>query len=78
MSKTSNNNQQLYSHNLEVIKRIEALEEKYKDDTDALEIIERRKTDIAYIESRICDGDYTGQTPFQLIMSLERHLLDWH
>lgn len=67
-----------YSTNPEVIKRIEALEEKYKDDIDALEVIERDKTNIAYLERKQREDGYEGQTPIQSVMGLERHLLDWH
>ena len=67
-----------YSSNPEVKKRIEALEEKYKDDDDALKQIQMRKIDIAYIEREISKGNYQGQTPLQFVMSLEGHLSMWH
>ena len=67
-----------YSSNPEVKKRIEALEEKYKDDDDALEQIQMRKIDIAYIERKISEGDYQGQTPIQVVGCLEGHLLMWN
>ena len=67
-----------YSSNPEVIRRIEMLEEKYKDDDDALWSIEARKIDLAYLEKKVLEGNYEGQTPLQAVMSLERHLLDWH
>lgn len=41
---------------------IKNLEEKYKDDADTLEEIERAKQNIEYIRSQ---KDYKGQTPEQ-------------
>lgn len=67
-----------YSSNPKVQERIKALEEKYKDDTDALEQIERSKIGLAYLEQKAIDGNYQGQTPLQYIMSLEEHLSMWN
>lgn len=67
-----------YSSNSEIIHRIEALEEKYKNDDDALEQIERSKTDIEYLEKMALEGNYKGQTPIQYIKSLEEHLSLWN
>lgn len=57
---------------------IEALKAKYKDDTDALEIIERTEADIDYIERKEASADYTGQTSEQHILELEDFLHDWY
>lgn len=67
-----------YSSNPEVKKRIEALEEKYEDDDDALEQIESSKIDLAYLEQKAIEGNYDGQTPLQYVMSLEGHLSMWN
>lgn len=52
-----------------------SLEEKYKNDEEALEIICRGKNDIAYIRSQ---KNYDGQTPEQYALSLAYHLAYWH
>lgn len=36
------------------------------------------KIDIAYLEEKCIEGNYTGQTLEQFLMSLEGHLLYWH
>lgn len=67
-----------YSSDIEIIKQIKMLEEKYADDIEAIETIQRTKIDIAYVERKIKEGNYEGQTPNQHVMSLERHLQMWH
>lgn len=53
---------------------ISHLEEKYKDDAEALEVIERGKANIAYIKSQ---KNYDGQTPKQYALELAGHILYW-
>lgn len=53
---------------------IRQLEDKYKDDADAIEEIERTKKNIAYIASQ---KDYKGQTPEQCALSLAGSLEYW-
>jgi hypothetical protein len=53
---------------------IKQLENKYKDNADALEDIERAKSDIEYIRSQ---KNYQGQTPKQRALSLAGTLLYW-
>ena len=72
------NKNKLFSSDPEILKRIEELEELYKDDDEALEVIERSKTEFTYLERKALEGNYKGQTPKQYLMSLERHLHDWH
>lgn len=52
------------------------LNEKYKDDKEALEDIKRAEVDIKYIESQ--GHDYKGQTPKQRILTLEATLAMWN
>ena len=53
---------------------ISQLEEKYIDDAEALEDIERAKINIEYIKSQ---KDYAGQTPRQCALELAANLLYW-
>lgn len=54
---------------------ISHLENQYKDDTEALEAIERAKKNIAYIKSQ---KDYKGQTPKQCALECAGSLLYWN
>ena len=54
---------------------IESLESQYKDDTDAIEQIERTKQNIAYIRKQ---KNYKGQTPEQCALTLAGNLLQWN
>lgn len=59
-------------------KRIFAdLESRYKDNAEALEIIERAKADIEYIESKEEAGGYNGQSSKAKLIELEAFLNDW-
>ena len=51
------------------------LENQYKDDTEALEAMERAKNNIAYIKSQ---KDYKGQTPKQCALECAGNLSYWH
>ena len=57
---------------------IDALESKYSDDAEALEIIKQAKRDIEYIESKEAAGGYTGQSSESKAKELEAYLHDWH
>lgn len=54
---------------------ISHLKEQYKDDTEALEVIERTEKNIAYIKSQ---KDYKGQTPKQCALECAGNLLYWN
>jgi hypothetical protein len=54
---------------------ISQLENQYKDDEEALESIERAKTDIAYIRAQ---KDYDGQTPKQKALECAGTLDYWN
>lgn len=57
---------------------IEALESKYSGDAEALEIIERTKKDIEYIERKEAAGGYNGQPSSGKAKELEAYLHDWY
>ena len=67
-----------FSSNPDIIKRIVELEKIYRNDEEGLEVIEQSKNEFTYLEEKAREGNYDGQTPEQYLMSLERHLLDWH
>lgn len=54
---------------------ISQLEKQYKEDEEALESIERAKTDIAYIKTQ---KDYDGQTPKQRALECAGTLDYWN
>lgn len=54
---------------------IARLEERYKDDEEALEDIARAKADIAYIKKQ---KKYDGQTPKQRALGLAGTLAYWN
>lgn len=54
---------------------ISQLENQYKDNEEALESIERAKTDIAYIRAQ---KDYNGQTPEQKALECAGTLDYWN
>jgi len=57
---------------------IDALENKYAGNEEALEAIEQAKKDIEYIESKEAAGGYTGQSSKGKAEELEAFLHDWH
>lgn len=57
---------------------IKELEEKYKDDDEAMEYIERRKEDIKYLEEVEKDPSYDGNTPLESALDLEAGLEMWN
>ena len=57
---------------------ITALKQKYRDDPEALELIENAVTDIEYIEGKETSGDYTGQPSISKAQELEAFLHDWY
>lgn len=56
---------------------IEALESKYADDEEALEVIEQAKKDIEYLEGKEAEKGYKGQTSEGKARELEAFLYDW-
>ena len=67
-----------YSSDPEIVKKVEALEELYKDDDEAIEIVERSKSNLIYIEIKSKQDSYEGQTQQQYLSELEMHLKTWH
>ena len=59
-------------------KIIAALESEFKGDAEALEIIERAKIDIEYIERKEAAGGHTGQSSESKAKELEAYLHDWY
>lgn len=59
-------------------KKIDELKERYKDDADALDEIERGTSDIEYIENREATGSYSGQPSDGFLETLEATLEYWH
>lgn len=57
---------------------IDRLKTQYKDDTEALELIERAEADIEYIEGKEAAGGYSGQTAAGKLQELEAFLHDWY
>ena len=57
---------------------ITALKQKYKDDPEALELIENAVKDIEYIEKKEAAGGYTGQPSIGKAQELEAFLHDWY
>lgn len=57
---------------------ITALKQKYRDDPEALELIENAVTDIEYIEGKEASGNYTGQPSISKAQELEAFLHDWY
>ncbi|WP_455390832.1 hypothetical protein [Frisingicoccus sp.] len=57
---------------------IEALEKKYANDEEAMEVINRTKEDIEYIEEREKEGDYTGQPAVGRALETEDTLATWY
>lgn len=57
---------------------IKALKKKYKDDPEAMEEIERREKDIAYIEKKEATGNYSGQPSIGMAKMLEADLEYWN
>lgn len=53
------------------------LKQQYKGDQEALEEIERREKDIAYIEAKEKQGGYTGQPAIGVARMLEADLKTW-
>ena len=62
----------------ETAKLIDRLKEKYKDDPEAVEIIENAVTDIEYIESKEIANNYAGQSSIGKAHELEAFLHDWY
>ena len=62
----------------ETKKIIDKLKVKYKDDSEALEEINRRIFDIEYVEKNEAQGNYKGQSTWCIPMSLEGHLITWY
>lgn len=62
----------------ETANMIKNLEAKYKDDSEALEIIKQAKTDVEYIEKQEEKSDYKGQPSKGKVMELEAFLHDWY
>jgi hypothetical protein len=58
--------------------KIAQLKEKYKDDADALDTIERLITDIEYVEEREATGFYTGQSSEGMLAMTEASLEYWN
>jgi hypothetical protein len=56
---------------------IAKLKQKYKDDPEAVEIIEQAKKDIEYLNAKEQSKDYTGQTALGKAKELEAYLNDW-
>jgi len=57
---------------------ITALKQKYKDDPEALELIENAVKDIEYIEGKETAGGYEGQPSISKVQELEAFLHDWY
>lgn len=57
---------------------INRLKTRYKDDQEALEVIERAQADIEYIEAKEAAGGYKGQTVSGKLEELEAFLHDWY
>ena len=57
---------------------IDRLKVQYKDDCEALEEINRRISDIEYVEKKEAQGNYKGQSSLGIAMSLEGHLITWY
>lgn len=57
---------------------IDRLKARYKDDQEALEVIERAAADIEYIEAQEAAGGYTGQPVSGKLEELEAFLHDWY
>lgn len=64
--------------NRENIKSMDALEKEYAGDKEALELIERSKRDIEYLERKEEESGYSGQTSKGKIAELEAILHDWY
>ena len=62
----------------ETKKIIDKLKVKYKDDSEALEEINRRIFDIEYVEKKEAQDNYKGQSSLGIAMSLEGHLFTWY
>lgn len=56
---------------------IKRLTERYAGDPDALDVIERTKKDIEYLEKREKEPGYSGITSLSITHSLEDFLHDW-
>lgn len=56
---------------------INRLTERYAGDPDALDIIERMKKEIEYLEKREKEPGYSGMTSLSMAHSLEDFLHDW-
>lgn len=54
---------------------ISQLRKEYKQDSEALEVIERAEKNIEYIKKQ---KDYKGQTPKQCALSVAGELLYWN
>lgn len=57
---------------------IKALKKKYKGDPEAMDEIERREKDIAYIEKKEAAGNYSGQPSIGMAKMLEAELEYWN
>lgn len=57
---------------------IKALKEKYKDDTEAMDEINRREKDIEYVEKKEATGNYSGQPSLGMVKMLEADLEYWN
>ena len=57
---------------------IKRLKEKYKDNEEAHEEINRRINDIKYVEEREAEGGYKGQSSLGIAKSLESFLSNWY
>jgi hypothetical protein len=58
--------------------KIAELKQRYKDDADALDEIERATRDVEYIENREATGSYSGQPSDGFLEMLEANLEYWH
>lgn len=57
---------------------ISELKEKYKDDPEALDEINRRENDIEYIQEKEASGNYNGQSSLGMAKMLESDLEYWN
>ena len=63
--------------NEETQKIIDKLKTEYKDDREAIELIDRCIIDIEYVERKEADGNYDWQPSIGHALGLERHLKYW-
>ena len=57
---------------------IEKLRTQYKDDPEAVEMIQNAEKDIEYIEKKEAAGNYDGQSSISKAQELEAFLHDWY